>query len=227
MWPAERRSNILDLLRENGRVTVDDLAERMASSRETIRRDLNHLSIQGHLRKFHGGAELPHVDGESSYHIRMTENVRAKRRIATRAARLFDRGATLFVDTGTTTVFFAEELAKADDISVITNSSVIASSLVMAESTNRVYVIGGQQSGDGTCTFGALAVEQISVFHAADVVLAVGALDISTGLTSYSVDEAEIARAMIRQAKTVTVLADSSKLERTALFEVCPLNRLD
>ncbi len=227
MRPADRRSRIMDFVRERGRITVDELAGLLDVSRESIRRDLNLLSTQGQIRKFHGGAELPHVDGESAYNVRMTENVRAKRKIAKRAAQLFELGDTLFIDTGTTTVFFAEDLAKVEGVSVITNSSVIANTLATAETSNRVFLIGGQQSGEGACTFGALAVEQIHVFHASDVVLAVGALDVETGLTSYLVDEAEIARAMLRQARTVTVLADTTKLGRTALFEICPLDRID
>jgi DeoR family glycerol-3-phosphate regulon repressor len=46
-------------------------------------------------------------------------------------------------------------------------------------------------------------------------------------MTSNSIDEAEVTRAMIRHARTLTVLADSSKLERTALFEVCLLERIN
>ena len=227
MRPEERRSQIMDMVRERGRVVVDDLAELLDVSRESIRRDLNALSTQGQVRKFHGGAEYPHTDRESAYRVRMTENVQAKRQIARRAAALFADGDTVFVDTGTTTEYFSEELAKVSGISVITNSSVISANLAGSEADNQVYLIGGQYNGERTCSYGALAVEQIRLFHASDVVLTVGAINANTGITNFLLDEAEVARAMLRHAKTLTVIADASKVGRTALFEICPLERID
>ena len=43
----------------------------------------------------------------------------------------------------------------------------------------------------------------------------------------FDLGETEVARAMIAQAQTVTVIADASKLGRRGLFEVCPLARID
>jgi len=227
MRPEERRSQIMDMVREQGRVIVDVLAEQLDVSRESIRRDLNALSTQGLVRKFHGGAEYPNTDSESAYRVRMTENVQAKRQIARRAAALFGKGDTLFVDPGTTTQYFSDELAKVAGISVITNSSPIAQNLSNSDVDNQVYLIGGQFHGDRASSYGALAVEQIHLFHASDVVLAVAALNAQTGLTNYLVEEAEVGRAMLSHARRVTVLADHSKIGRTALFEVCPLDRID
>ena len=55
--------------------------------------------------------------------------------------------------------------------------------------------------------------------------ITVGAID-ATGAMDYELREAEIARAMIAQARRVTVIADETKLNRTALFRVCQLNQI-
>ena len=53
-----RHQSILDVARKIGRVAVEDLAERLSVTPQTIRRDLNDLCDQGHLTRVHGGAIL-------------------------------------------------------------------------------------------------------------------------------------------------------------------------
>src|SRR3990172_9073298 len=129
--PEARRERIVQIVREHERVTVDALAEALGTSKETIRRDLTDLAERGRLRKIHGGATLaePRVYGpdfEGPFQARLLENADAKRAIARRAIQLFEPGETMFVDTGTTTLLFSEELAQASGLTVITNSAAIA-----------------------------------------------------------------------------------------------------
>jgi DeoR family transcriptional regulator, glycerol-3-phosphate regulon repressor len=224
--PEERRDRIVDLLREGARVSVDALAAALQASRETVRRDLAELARRGLVRKFHGGAGLPEPAGEGPFQTRMSEHPREKRAIGRRAAALFGPGDTLFVDTGTTSVVFAEELAKGTGLTVVTNCLTIAQLVSGSGRGNRAFLIGGEYRDAAAQTLGALAVEQIARFHAAHAVLTVGAID-PAGIMDFDLGETEVARAMIAQARTVTVIADSSKLGRRGLFEVCPLARVD
>lgn len=66
-----------------------------------------------------------------------------------------------------------------------------------------------------------MAVSHIRCFRAQHAVVTIGAVDEAGAVMDFSIDEAEVARAMIAQAEKVTVLADRSKLGRTALGEVC------
>ncbi|HWH57107.1 MAG TPA: DeoR/GlpR family DNA-binding transcription regulator, partial [Terriglobales bacterium] len=146
MRPTDRRDVIVDLVREHERVTVDFLAHQLTTSCETIRRDLTELAARGLIRKFHGGATLPDLAGiglkaEGSFQARMQENLREKRAIGRRAAALFSPGDTLFIDTGTTTVIFAEELARLSRLTVITNSLSIAQTIARGEG-NRAFLLG-------------------------------------------------------------------------------------
>lgn len=224
MRPEERRDLIVDMLREGAPIRVDALAIKLSASQETVRRDLAALARRGLIRKFHGGASLPEPAGENAFHARMSEHPREKRAVARAAAALFGPGDTLLVDTGTTTVMFAEELARGGGLTVVTNSLTIAQ--LMGGSGNRAYLVGGEYRDGAAQTLGALAVDQIARFHAAHAVLTVGALD-PGGVMDFDLGETEVARAMIAQAQTITVIADSSKLGRRGLFEVCPLARID
>lgn len=227
MRPDERRTAILGLLNEHRKVTVDFLAERLDSSRETIRRDLSELATAGLLRKFHGGATLVETQSEGAFSARLHEYAQDKRAIGRLAASLFSEGDTLFVDTGTTTLAFARELAaQPASMTVITNSLSITQILSHGIAGHRVFLIGGEYREEAAENVGPLAVWQIGQFSALHAVITVGALHAS-GAMDYELAEAEIARAMIARAKHVTVIADQSKLGRTALFSVCPLDRID
>ncbi|WP_250514670.1 DeoR/GlpR family DNA-binding transcription regulator [Caballeronia sp. INDeC2] len=226
MKPQLRHTTILELLRQHKKVTVDFLSEHLGTSRETIRRDLTELSLRGQLRKYHGGATLLDRQTEGAFRSRLLEQDEEKRAVARCAAALFDRDDTLFIDTGTTTLAFAQELAARPAMTVVTNSLAITQTMARGGEAHRVFLIGGEYVDEASENVGQLAVEQISQFHARDAVITVGAIDPS-GVMDYELREAEIARAMIAQAKRVTVVADATKLNRTALFQVCTLDRID
>jgi len=228
MRPRARRERILELLRDtdSGRLTVEDLAQSLKISQETIRRDLNQLASGGLVSKFHGGAALPQPSGEGPFRTRMAESLREKRAIARAAAALFRAGDTLLVDTGSTTIVFAEELARQSGLTVITNSVIIAQTMTRGRNGHRAFLIGGEYSDEAMENLGALAVRQVSQFHAIHAVITVGAIEID-GAMDYTLEEAEIARAMIAQARHLTVIADSSKLEKAGLFRVCRLDAMD
>ncbi|WP_045835170.1 DeoR/GlpR family DNA-binding transcription regulator [Hyphomicrobium sp. 99] len=229
MRPNIRRERIEKMVRERERVTVDALAELLGTSRETIRRDLTDLAERGRVRKFHGGAtvaepRLPEVDIEGPFQGRLLANAEAKRAIAKRAIQLFEPGDTLFVDTGTTTLHFAEELALASGLTVITNSAAIAA-LAARGASNTTFLIGGEYRAESTENLGPLAIEQISQFHAVHAVLAVGSVE-TVGILDYDLREADVARAMIAQSRSVTVLADGSKFGRGGLIKIAPLDAI-
>jgi DeoR family glycerol-3-phosphate regulon repressor len=226
MTPKERQARVLDIIRAQRRASVDELAAALAASRETIRRDLGELARAGQVLKFHGGAGLPLPLGEGPFQERMAENAAAKLAIAERAARLFAPGETLLVDTGSTTLYFAEKLAAVPDLTVVTNSAEIARVVSRSGMRSRVFLLGGEYHLDNQQTVGTLAVSQIRAFRAHAAVIAVGALDARSGAMDFNIEEALIAQAMIEQAQSVTVLADSSKFDRIASFAVCPLARI-
>jgi DeoR/GlpR family transcriptional regulator of sugar metabolism len=225
MKPSERHATIVQLVRDTGKVTVDFLAEHLGTSKETIRRDLTELSLRGQIRKYHGGAERIDRATEGEFRTRLHEQAEEKRAIGRLAASLFERDDTLFVDTGTTTLAFAEELALRPSMTVVTNSLAITQTMARSAEKHRVFLIGGEFLEEASENVGPLAVEQIGQFTARDAVITVGAID-SSGAMDYELREAEIARAMIAQARRVTIIADDTKLNRTALFRVCQLNQI-
>jgi DeoR family glycerol-3-phosphate regulon repressor len=229
MKPAARRGEILRLLEETGEITVEDLAARFGASRETVRRDLSDLDAGGHIRKFHGGARAMSIKDaslhESEFDTRMKERRAEKNAIARKAADLFSEGSVLFIDTGSTTIAFAQALSRRRSMTVITNSPQIAGILSQPETRHRVYLVGGEVAAEARETLGAMATAQIAQFKAEHVVLTVGAIT-ETAIMDYDLRETEMARAMIDQAQSITVLADHHKLGRPAVFQVVDLAKV-
>jgi DeoR family glycerol-3-phosphate regulon repressor len=223
----KRQIKIIDILRKQKRATVDELAMFFDISRETIRRDLTQLANTGRIQKIHGGAILPSVFGEGSFQQRMSDNADAKAQIASQAVKFFAPGETLFIDTGSTTLYFAEKLSEISGLTIVTNSTHIAKAISSPGTGTRTFLLGGEYSDNNHQTVGTLVATQIKSFRAHHAVLTVGALDIRSGAMDFNIEEAHVARAMIEQSESITILADSSKYNNLASFEVCPLSRID
>lgn len=222
MKPSERQEEIVRLVREHQRVSVEDLASMLGASKETVRRDLSGLAEEGRIRKVHGSAVLPESNSESSFQTRMSEGTAHKKSIARRAAQLFKPGDSLFIDTGTTTLAFAEALAEYTGLTIITNSASIAKVVGQGRGKNKVFLLGGEYREESSQNVGSFVLDQISRFRADHAVLTVGAVS-TAGVMDFALEEADVARAMVQHSRAVTVLADSSKLGREALFPWSPL----
>ena len=126
---AERRGQILELVRRQRRATVAELADRFKTSLVTIRGDLAALAADGALVRTRGGALPLREEEEVSLDVKQTLNPEQKQRIAAEAARLIRDGETILLDSGTTTFAIARQVVAVADSSKLMrrNLSVIAS----------------------------------------------------------------------------------------------------
>lgn len=226
MKPHERQPQIEAIIRREGEVSVEMLAARFDVSSETIRRDLGTLAERGRVQKVHGGARRPLLIAEPSHGEREVASAGEKLRIGRRLAAGIAPGETVFVDTGSTTLAAAEALATVPGLTVITNSCRLAERLARAGQDVVIHLLGGRYGADNAQTTGSAVIEQIAHFRADRAILTVAAVDPLTGAMDASLDEAQIARAMIRHARSVTVLADATKFGRHAAFAVCGLGEI-
>lgn len=227
MKPHERQPQIEAIIRREGEVSVEMLAQRFDVSTETIRRDLGVLAEIGRIQKVHGGARRPQLIREPGHDERATTAAAAKAAIGRRLADAVEPGETLFIDTGSTTLAAAESLAVIPGLTVITNSCRLAERLARAGSDAAIHLLGGRYGLDNAQTTGIAVIEQLQAFRADRAVLTVAALDPAEGAMDASLDEAQIARAMVRHARSVTILADATKFARHAAYAVCATQDID
>ena len=224
----DRHSRIVEQVRGAGRVLVTELAERFDVTPETIRRDLTALDRCGSLRKVHGGAIPAPALPETGVTQREQVNTSAKQAIARAALEWLgpEPGTTLLVDAGTTTGAFARLLPTESNLTIITNSVLTAASLAAAGQT-RVRILGGQLRGLTQAAVGPEAVEALSTLRVDVAVLGANGLSAAHGLSTPDPDEATVKRAMVRSARQVVALVDSTKIGQEHLVSFATLDDVD
>jgi DeoR/GlpR family transcriptional regulator of sugar metabolism len=223
---AQRRAQIAALVRTAGAQRVADLAERFQVSEVTIRGDLMQLEKQGQLVRDRGGALPLHhsreltslLAVETRAHLQIDE----KQRIAHAAARLVSPGDTILMDAGTTVVEMAPHLAGITPLTVVTNALNVALE-VAAKTDAQVILLGGTLSRESSSVLGSLAENALGELLVQKAFLGTQAFDLEHGFTDTTLEIAQVKRAMIRSARRVILLSDSSKLGRTGFIKVAPL----
>ncbi|SPB13468.1 DeoR family transcriptional regulator [Caballeronia novacaledonica] len=209
MLAEQRHQYILSELDKHGALAVADLVRALSVSRETVRRDLNTLAGRGLVMTTHGGAlsigrSEPHVD------VREAKNAAAKHAIGARAAAFVPDGASLIIDSGSTTQAVARALAERQRLTVYTNDWRIAM-LLARRNGNRVNLLGGELADLEDATFGLDTLQQLAQYHADFAFVGAGGITNDAHLTDYSRLAAEVRGRMIASASCAVVVADRSK----------------
>lgn len=226
--PAGRQQQILEYISKNGSAQIKELAVLFNVSEATIRRDLDEMDASGHIKRTHGGA----LNGQhsTSYERMHSEKMKimlnAKRNIAIQAASLVNDGETILLDSGTTAYFVGQNLADFKDLTVITYDLYIANSLVL-HPTSTLAVTGGIRRSGYNVLVGGDTEDYIRRTSVDKVFLGADAIDISFGVSNANLMEVSIKRLMLKAGKKVILVADHTKLGRTALAKVCDLDEPD
>jgi DeoR family fructose operon transcriptional repressor len=235
VYAMERQELIERLLLEEGRVAVVELAERFGVTTETVRRDLDSLEQAGTLRRVHGGAvALERVStAEASVFERSGLRADTKQRIAARALDVLGDGfrGSLYLDAGTTTAAVAQLLparlsATGGDAEVVTHSLTLAPALAAADRV-ALTVIGGRIRGVTAAAVGAATVRSIQSLRPDIVFVGVNGVSAGFGLSTPDPEEAAVKEAIVRAARRVVVVADSTKFQQESLVSFAPLDAVD
>ncbi|MEV8313510.1 DeoR/GlpR family DNA-binding transcription regulator [Streptomyces sp. NPDC059900] len=221
----QRRHAVLTRLRRRGTVNVQELSDLLRISASTVRRDLRDLELQGMLRRVHGGATT--VDGafEPDQPQRASTQLEEKGRIAEAALRLIPDHSTVLISGGTTTEALAARLGERRGLTVVTNALPIAQ-VLSATSSVDVIVLGGVLRHREQSLLGHLTERALHELQIGQIITSAFGLDAEAGLTGAHVDEAQTDRALLAAARSITVLADESKLGRRGPVRLTPLERV-
>jgi DeoR family transcriptional regulator, aga operon transcriptional repressor len=223
----ERRRRICELLREEGRVTVEGLATRFGTSQVTVRADLSALESAGALTRTHGGALPPEEEADEPLGVKELQHHAEKVRIAQAAVALIRDGDTIILDSGTTTAEIARAIRRADlkFINVITNALNLAA-LLMDVPSVRLIVPGGILRRESNSLSGPMAEAALANLQADRLYLGADGLDPEIGVMTPHLQEAELNAKMIRISRQVVVVADSSKLIRRNIALIAKVEQI-
>lgn len=221
-----RQHAILDLAKEAGRVTVDDLAGRYDVTPQTIRKDLKELCDRRLLARVHGGAVLASTVENVGYDARRQIAAEEKRAIGRAAAALVPNEASLFINIGTTTEAVAQALLQHGGLMVITNNINVAN-LMRAYPQIEVVIAGGVvRRADGGIV-GEAAVDFIRQFKVDFAIVGTSAIDDDGSLLDYDFREVKVAQAIMANARRVILVADQTKFDRTAPVRIGSVAQTD
>lgn len=220
-----RQSEILEIARAEGRVVVEDLAQRFDVTLQTIRRDLTELADMGHLDRVHGGAVPRTGVTNLGYEQRRRMHEGAKAAIARACAAAIPENCSLIMNLGTTTEAVARELLTHRNITVVTNNMNVANTLAANPGCEIMVAGGALRRSDGGLV-GELTTQFFGQFKVDFAVIGASALDRDGDLLDFDLAEVRVSKAIIRQARKVFLVCDHSKLDRSAPARLASLSEI-
>ncbi len=221
-----RQVRLLDVVRADGTASVEQLADKLQVSLQTVRRDVQRLAEAKLLTRFHGGVSVPGSTIENIAH-RQRENLNAagKARIAHTVATCVPNGCSLILNIGTTTEAVAKALLHHKGLRVITNNLNVAA-ILSANTDCEVIVTGGVVRARDRGIVGEAAVAFIKQFRVDIAVIGISGIEADGSLRDFDYREVTVSQTIIGQARQVWLAADHSKFNRPAMVELAQLHNI-
>lgn len=216
MSAQERMDQIRTLLAKQPSVTIAELSKRFGISEMTVRRDLSRLEDGDRVKRTHGGAvAAERMVFEFDYGARSRTRRAEKQAIARAALKLIEPGQCIILDTGTTTWELACLLKDFSELTVITPSLAVASELQFAKNV-QVVLLGGIFRARSPDLTGPVTEHCLNLFSVDWAFQGAEGIDLNGDIYNVDLQLGQIDRKMRSIASRSCLLADSSKIGRTA-----------
>jgi DeoR/GlpR family transcriptional regulator of sugar metabolism len=227
---SQRQARILDEVQRRGAVRVTELASMLGVSDMTIRRDLDVLSGQGLLDKVHGGAtssSLPSSTDEPGFEAKWGRQQSEKEAIARAAADFVQSGMAIGLSAGTTTWTLAQQLRDQPDLTIVTNSMLVAQAFHRGSGARQTVILTGGVRTPSDALVGPVAVSALHQLHLDLVFLGVHGMSERAGFSTPNLLEADVNRALVAASHRLVVVADHTKWGQVGLSTIASLEEAD
>lgn len=226
MTILERHEIILNELKENGKVNVQHLSEKLEVSEVTIRKDLRRLEDRGLLFRTHGGATQtnPYTsDRPVSEKAKILAD--EKSAIGKEAVKLIGSNDSIILASGTTILAVARHIKTDHRLNVITSALNVSLELSHHENVDIIQLGGHLRSGSSSVA-GPYAEQFLEDINCGILFLGVDGIDLDQGLTTSNLMEASLNQKFIEVAQYIVVVADHSKFGKRGFSRICSLNQV-
>jgi len=222
-----RQLLLLDEVRARRTATVEQLADTLGVTLQTVRRDIQKLADSGLLLRFHGGVRVPSSTTENLGHTqRETLHAEGKARIARAVAEAVPHNCSLILNIGTTTEAIARALLHHRGLRVITNNLNVAA-ILAGNPDCEVIVAGGVVRARDRGIVGEAAVDFIRQFKVDIALIGISGIEPDGSLRDFDLREVKVAQTIIAQSREVWLATDHSKFDRPAMVQVATLAQID
>jgi DeoR/GlpR family transcriptional regulator of sugar metabolism len=222
-----RRARMLDVIRQQGFVSIPELRDSLEVSESTIRRDLESLEESGEARRTHGGVFYTGSVTTVRQFQRGNPSDGAwdkKRAIALEAAKLVNDHDTVLLDGGSTTYELAKQLV-GRPLQIVTNSLPVANLFSASDSVDLV-ILGGAIHNRTGVTHGPFTDQMLETINVQKAFLSVAGVN-EKGFYNSNLLLVETERCMMRSADRTIIVADSTKFGRSSLARMLEWNQVD
>lgn len=227
--PEQRHQEILRLLRREGVLSIHSLTDYMNVSHMTVRRDVTALEGSGQVVSVQGGVRLAERTDPSSpkeLESRAQPELPRKQAIAQLAARHIEDDMVVFLDAGTTCLSVVPHLATRKNLTVVTNNFYVVTSLFIHPHIEVIHAGGAVDPSNGSSE-GRMAADAVKGVNIDLFFLSTGTWNLSRGVTTPSMDKAEVKVAALQASTSCLLLADSTKFGTVSKFRVAAIEKLN
>lgn len=214
-----RQDKLIQLVNDKGYYSVEELAEMLEVSTQTIRRDIKKLSDDRLVIRHHGGASSPSTKTNLDYEVRRVSETDQKHAIGKAIADMIPDNSTVFITIGTTAEVIASHLASKSNLQVITNSLRVANVLHSNKSIDVLIPSGKVKAFNGGIV-GTEALDFISNFRFDYLITSAASVDVDGTLLEYDLNETLMTQTVMKSARHVLVALDSSKFTPRGSIEL-------
>lgn len=224
---TDRHEYILKKIKENNKVSIQDLSNEMNVSSVTIRKDLKLLEDKNLLFRTKGGASSnnPYA-GDRSIVIKESINSDVKSKIGKKAIEMIQDNDSILIGSGTTAYAFARHLESIERITVITPALKVAIELCNKPNIE-VLQLGGLIRPNSSSVAGQYAMRILDDVSCGIIFLGVDGIDLDFGITISNITETTLNQKMLSTSQKVVILADSTKFGRRGLGKICNIEDID
>ncbi len=215
----DRQEQIIEILKEKGKVSVAELSKTLYVCEMTIRRDLRELAADGRIKRYNGGAMLFAKDTDFPFSDRKMLHSKEKARLAKLASEYVEDYSVVFIDSSSTCACLLPHLNLKKDIKIVTNSLIVAQ--LSSEYNIPCMMVGGECCAKDMCTVGNFAIETLSKINVDIAFFSSNAITEDGLITDSSIEQTAVRQTAMKQAERSVFAFTKYKQNRKEMYTVC------
>ncbi|MVO98083.1 DeoR/GlpR family DNA-binding transcription regulator [Paenibacillus lutrae] len=223
MFTEERRNKILELLKREGRVQVNQLAGMLAVTEDAIRKDLRFLESNDLLKRTYGGAVLP---SKHSSFVPYQERGEPARKLpfAKAAASLIQPGETVFLEASSYTNLIFNEIGPIPDVTFVTNGIYGLPDLIQKV---RVIHLGGEIHPKDESCYGSITLDSMASINFTKCFLRTSGITPDWMVTTSLRESLDLKKLAMKNSEQIILLVEESNWNQRDMYNVCSLHEVD
>ena len=221
----DRQKKILQKLKKNGHVSITEESQAFAVNEMTIRRDLTALEKIGEATRVHGGA-IPRSPMPGGLDFMTSPAREAQIKIAKEAIKHLQPNSTVMLNTGTTLLQVAREIANAEiPLTIITNSLAVA--IALYRSRCQVILTGGTLREKWVDLAGPVTQKNLDEYYVDVLITGCDGALADEGFFTSDINLAEIERKSVEISSKVIVVTESAKFGQKSFAKFANIDEVD